>query len=402
MIARILVSVASCLLLSISEADGAARFVALGLLSGSSYAKDLSADGTIVVGTNSSKAFRWTAATGIQYLGNGPGGQDTIYAHAISGDGLTIVGEYGVLGGARKPFKWTQASGIVPIAPRLYPPTAVSYDGSIIVGDGSSDISWDGGVIVGTGGGGEGYRDIHTTRTWMGDLPGSDYQSSADAVSPDGAVIVGQSSTVVMEAGQQIESMVPIYWTESGGIARIGIWNLGQAKDISESKIVIVGTGSVLKGTGYDKKAFRWTPARGMESIQQVLLAQGINVAGMGWDLAEAEAVSANGRIIAGWGQHQGANESWLVELDIPGDFDIDGDSDGNDFLSWQRGFGSTRSAADLADWKASVQFLISLRPSATVVTTAVPEPMAVIIIAQTGLILFKTGSLRRNTRLVP
>ena len=35
----------------------------------------------------------------------------------------------------------------------------------------------------------------------------------------------------------------------------------------------------------------------------------------------------------------------------MPGDFDGDHDADGVDFLVWQRGFGSTHTAADFADW---------------------------------------------------
>ncbi len=35
-----------------------------------------------------------------------------------------------------------------------------------------------------------------------------------------------------------------------------------------------------------------------------------------------------------------------------PGDFDTDGDVDGSDFLSWQRGFGTTYDAGDLTDWE--------------------------------------------------
>ena len=38
----------------------------------------------------------------------------------------------------------------------------------------------------------------------------------------------------------------------------------------------------------------------------------------------------------------------------LPGDFDADNDVDGEDFLIWQRGFGSTYDAGDLADWKAN------------------------------------------------
>ncbi len=62
------------------------------------------------------------------------------------------------------------------------------------------------------------------------------------------------------------------------------------------------------------------------------------------------------------------------------GDFDNDQDVDGNDFLTWQRGFGSTYDAADLADWKAN----FGMSPS----ISAVPEPsaLALSLIALMGL----------------
>jgi len=361
-----------------TAAEGA-RFVPLGQLAGSSnsQAQDISADGTIVVGTHSgSKAFRWTQATGIVYLGDGPfAGTSfpTNYANAISGDGTVIVGSY-----AAGAFKWTEAGGVEALPPRLNPAHGVSYDGSIVVGLNipyqpsgyDYDVSWDGRVVVGQGYS-EAYREEAGVHTWLGDLPGSDFGSGAYAVSPDGAIAVGYGTTLVNEGGQQISTALPIRWTEPEGMVALGQWHYGNARDISAGKIVIVGEGSVLKGTGYDRKAFRWTPATAMESIDELLLAQGINVAALGWTLSDAVATSANGRIIAGWGTNpQQGLEAWLVELDVPGDFDEDGNSDGSDFLIWQRGLGSTHDAADLADWRANLAFLNSLAAS----VTAVPE----------------------------
>lgn len=53
-----------------------------------------------------------------------------------------------------------------------------------------------------------------------------------------------------------------------------------------------------------------------------------------------------------------------------PGDFDLDTDVDGADFLLWQQGLGTTYDAADLADWKANFGL-----PAAAAVVGAVPEP---------------------------
>jgi hypothetical protein len=69
------------------------------------------------------------------------------------------------------------------------------------------------------------------------------------------------------------------------------------------------------------------------------------------------------------------------------GDFDLDGDVDGADFLSWQRGDSpNPLSASDLTDWKASFGFEPGL-PAST--TSAVPEPAtgALLILAAAACI---------------
>lgn len=58
------------------------------------------------------------------------------------------------------------------------------------------------------------------------------------------------------------------------------------------------------------------------------------------------------------------------------GDFDADGDVDGNDYLLIQRGLGTTTDAGDIADWKAN------FGASATGAASGVPEPSAVALAA--------------------
>lgn len=55
-----------------------------------------------------------------------------------------------------------------------------------------------------------------------------------------------------------------------------------------------------------------------------------------------------------------------------PGDFDLDSDVDGADFLLWQQGFGTTYDAADLADWKANFG-----GAAAMAAVGSIPEPAA-------------------------
>jgi hypothetical protein len=74
----------------------------------------------------------------------------------------------------------------------------------------------------------------------------------------------------------------------------------------------------------------------------------------------------------------------------LPGDFDMDTDVDGHDFLLWQRGLSpSPLSATDLADWRSN--FGAPLPPA-----TAVPEPTALNLV---GLVVGLSG-WRRSRRL--
>lgn len=74
--------------------------------------------------------------------------------------------------------------------------------------------------------------------------------------------------------------------------------------------------------------------------------------------------------------------QDWFVvpEPHMPGDFDIDIDVDGYDFLKWQRGESpNPLSASDLAAWEASYGTV----PPLTANSLAVPEPsIAVLLIA--------------------
>src|SRR5687768_766202 len=87
----------------------APRFQGLGHLPGetSSRAFAVSADGSIVTGNSSSRAFRWTAETGMVPLLN-PGGTAVVGTpRGISADGSVVVGTTSAAQGQRA-FRWTE------------------------------------------------------------------------------------------------------------------------------------------------------------------------------------------------------------------------------------------------------------------------------------------------------
>jgi hypothetical protein len=66
-----------------------------------------------------------------------------------------------------------------------------------------------------------------------------------------------------------------------------------------------------------------------------------------------------------------------------PGDFDLDTDVDGADFLLWQQGFGTTYDAADLADWQANFGL-----PAAAAAIGTIPEPGSALLAASGAVAL--------------
>ena len=110
-----------------------------------SLAWGVSADGSVITGTarmeNGCEAFRWTQTDGMVTLGDLPGTEiPSTFATDISADGSVIVGYSGFCAGINpeKAFRWTAATGMVDLGglPGASDSRArqVSADGSVVVG----------------------------------------------------------------------------------------------------------------------------------------------------------------------------------------------------------------------------------------------------------------------------
>lgn len=328
----------------------AATFTLLGDLPGGtefSRALAISADGNVVVGDSSHQlhythAFRWTATGGMVDLGELPnpfGFGESSYAYGVSGNGSTITGVSGgfPIGGA---YRWTSSTGMVPLAEDQgsQGPTAISSDGSVIVGSNHSTgeafrwtsaggfvglgdlpggrvrsdawgVSADGSVIVGSGEVSDNF--IPEAFKWTatdgmvslgglpggGVFPGGQVFSVAYAVSGDGTVIVGRASAA--------EGAEAFRWTAAGGMVGLGDLPTSSvdstARAVSADGSVVVGTGATFNGPGGNARdeAFIWTAEGGMQRLLDVLVAQGAT--GLdGWLLLDAMGVSADGSAIVG------------------------------------------------------------------------------------------------------
>jgi probable HAF family extracellular repeat protein len=322
------------------------QFMGLGDLPGGiadSVAHGVSADGAAVVGSSNSaagtEAFYWTRGRGMKGLGFPE-------AFAISADGSNVVG-YQQIANQAEPVRWTRDGGTVCLGKlpdySYGSANGVSADGSVIIGThgGNSNkitfrwfpgrgigdlpglpaavvrcearaVSADGAVVVGASrhesGSDKAFRfHADTGLIQLGVLPG-DSNSVADGVSADGSVIVGSSSSVSSQAFR---------WTQKTGMMGLGTLPGGSP---NSRACGVSADGSIIVGQCYGEggfEAFIWDAAHGMRSLRQVLASRfdvGANLAG--WKLQAANAVTADGSFVVGYGMNPSGNrEAWLAYL---------------------------------------------------------------------------------------
>jgi probable HAF family extracellular repeat protein len=353
---HIITTVIALVLTSTASAQSPS-FIGLGDLPGGapidfySTATGISADGRTVVGqsisSNGYEAFRWTAETGIVGLGDLPGRGFFSYAGDVSQNGSVVVG-FGESDIGQQGFRWTPTSGIEPIGTVRNEVTAVSDNGSVVVGEMS----------------GQGLDDFEAFR-WtlehglegLGDLPGGELASFASGISGDGSIVVGRGT----RSRQGLSEAV--LWTPDGELVALGNaegkgsssasaasysghivvgrsgneatrWVVGDApmklgvlNEISPSSeaLAVSGDGSIVVGTSYTGtvadigyEAFIWEESHGMRRLQTVLEEQyGLPL--RGWTLTYAKDISNDGTTIAGSGVNpEGDYEAWVAVIPEP------------------------------------------------------------------------------------
>jgi probable HAF family extracellular repeat protein len=281
---RLLVTAAlitSACLIPQRSLSATASFQPLGLGPGgvASRAWDVSADGSVVVGTFWAPsgfafpphAYRWTAGT-FQDLGTlNPNAQEA-EAYAVSDDGSKVIGWSRGVSGFQRPFVWTAATGMqelsnVPGSDAKA--TDVSRDGSVIVGSFYVDAegSW------------HAFRSSGGVVTDLGFVPGG-RDSKAQAVSGLGAAVVG--STVDNTGIQHAFRWQNGAMQDLGGVGKN---SLAYAEDCSDDGSVVAGTSTDDKG---NLLATRWSPNK--------ILSLGT----LGGAMSEAHATSADGSVVVG------------------------------------------------------------------------------------------------------
>jgi probable HAF family extracellular repeat protein len=260
--------------------------VDLGTLGGNySYARRVSADGNVVIGqssttnNNSDRAFRWTAAGGMQDLGTLGGNYS--YAYDLSDTGDVVVG-YSYVNTSNSyhhAFRWTQAGGMQDLGTlggEWSYAVATNADGSVVVGESDTSTSDN-----------NDYRAFRWTQTGgmqnLGTL-GGNYSYARD-VDASGAVVIGYSSVDTTNNNYHA-----FRWTQAGGMQDLGTLGgtYSYARSISRDGTTIVGHSYLVENNF--QRAFRWTEATGMQDLGT-----------LGGDWSYGEDVSADGSVIAGY-----------------------------------------------------------------------------------------------------
>ena len=357
----------------IPRAD-AASFTPLGDLPGGDFfsrARDVSADGSVIVGesrsgfpgatsanlTEGHEAFRWTKIEGMTGLGFLEDGHVASIANAVSRDGTYIVGNTrnrnsgssGITG-----YRWDQANGMMALGGTSRA-AAISADGSIISGwtgsvGGPSAFRWtesglfdtsitgrssvatglsaDGTTVFGVWGdfadGVGGFRLFQRTagdRLILHDTVdtsvalGALYEGSTIVDnSSDGKIIVVSEHRQAGPAPGEFVISEPYRWTPEEGFVSLGQLD-GQT--FSDASIAVSGDGSIIVGSSHHH-AFIWNTDDGMRDFTDVL-ATDFGVDLDGWVLTAATGISDNGLTIVGNGINpNGFEEAWIAIIPEP------------------------------------------------------------------------------------
>jgi uncharacterized membrane protein len=330
--------------------------------------EDISADGLVIIGKSGTESFLWTLATGMAPISGIPSGRVV----AVSGDGSVITGR-SYDPSSELSSSWRRsAQGDVAFLEEGLPPGSESH---------SEGISADGTVIAGTFGDMGGlFRWTEGTGLVVLDPPSLFHMSAAFGISADGSTVFG--------FGVDDMGAWPVMWTQSRGVSSperlVGgeVWGIASASSSDGS--VIAGTekwggtdpqifrhteaegvtalsdlganppedfprfdtsntedtdglGNTIVGWGTyytaprvsTDRAFVWSRLGGMRLLEDVLM-NDHQLDLTGWTLTQAEAISDDGRTIAGDGVNpSGFEEGWVVILPPVCDDGIDNDRDG-------------------------------------------------------------------------
>ncbi len=297
--------------------------IGLGFLSDdhdSSSASGATNDGRIVVGTSSlgfddEEGFIWTPTTGMTPLPDRPENAVKRRIAGISADGRVVGGEITLMtdegGTIERAFRWTAEGGTEILeTPEGLDATVfgISADGGTLVGS-VSDESFNSTPARWTES--DGFSLLETP-------PGYLDRGSAYGSNSDGTVIYG---IVGIEPVRRFQGF---HWTEETGIVGLGLfpdvpvpdWLFGAAYDVTDDGSTIVGSYVFLDDQGVAiTRAMIWDEVSGQRDLQDLIESQyGYDFGG--WTLERAQAISGDGRTIAGWAfDPEGVRRGFVLDI---------------------------------------------------------------------------------------
>jgi probable HAF family extracellular repeat protein len=238
-----------------SQTQAAGGFIELGTLGGTgtgskSEVRGIAADGSVVGGVSSTTAnkrhaFRWASGV-MTNLGTLIDTYSISEARGVAADGSVIVGRSDAADqrrGDQHAFRWQGGvmTDLGTLDGRTSAVNAVSADGSVVVG-----------VSTTASGDAHAFRWQNGVMTDLGTLGGK--ESSALAVSADGSVVVGWSDASDHWWHDAFR------WTAATGMQRIEDWvKQYRQASIRLKQLAISADGSVVVGDGTDSEGkFAW------------------------------------------------------------------------------------------------------------------------------------------------
>ncbi len=323
------------------------KFKGLGDLPGGlviSYATGISADGSVIVGGSSSlnggEAFRYTHLEGMVGIGTLPKNDNTLFfstAFSASANGNVIVGSAESNRYISQAFRYSASEGMVGLG-------FLDLVDDVAMGSTSRDVSGDGRVTVGivessntgtlhafrhtTSGGTVRLGNLLNTESPLIEIYGRDGEgvyvnSKASAISTDGRVIVGSSTSAVTNGEIIVDESImsdlgfhgnsltteAFQHTISEGMTGIGDLPggifLSEAFAVSADGNVIVGQSNSAEGL----EAFRFSDSEGIIGLG--------DLPGGAFSSSSID-VSADGRVIIGMGNSAKGEEAfvWVADID--------------------------------------------------------------------------------------
>lgn len=216
-------------------------------------------DGKTFTGVDGTDVFRWSAAEGRSSLGTVPSTfgplNYSVDFDDVSNDGGTFIGTIGGFG-----CLWTASTGLSVMPDsldgivRYAVPTAVSSDGSVIVGNARR---FPNGLY------GE-QQQIAFRWTSTAGTSSLGFSGYPEAISADGSTVVGMRSV-----GELLGEA--FLWNDRDGLQGLGFlaaheWNSSAALLVSDNGSVVFGF-SNLEPPASPSKLFRWTESAGMQQV---------------------------------------------------------------------------------------------------------------------------------------